>query len=119
VGLASAEPALASCTATSASVTSCQTLRPAASAVTAAAPKTVRQASPTGLARTGYLVPLYSFRCPSCGRVEERLQSGFEPVVPRCECGPWMILQLTPSAVVYKGNGWAKRDRDKVNRQGA
>jgi hypothetical protein len=30
-----------------------------------------------------------------------------------------MILQLTPSAVVYKGKGWAKRDRDKVNRQGA
>ena len=56
-------------------------------------------------------MPLYSFKCPSCGRIEERLQSGYEPVTPRCECGPWMILQLTPSAVVYKGKGWAKRDR--------
>lgn len=93
--------------------------RPAESAATAAARKTVRQASRTGLALTGYLVPLYSFKCPTCGRIEERLQSGYEPVTPRCECGPWMILQLTPSAVVYKGKGWAKRDRDTVKKQGA
>ena len=93
-------------------------LQPVASAVTAAAPKTVRQASRTGLALTGNLVPLYSFKCPTCGRIEERLQSGYEPVTPRCECGPWMILQLTPSAVVYKGKGWAKRDRDLKGRGG-
>jgi hypothetical protein len=30
-----------------------------------------------------------------------------------------MILQLTPSAVVYKGKGWAKRDRDTIKKQGA
>ena len=119
MGLASAEPALASCIATCASETSCQMLRPAESAATAAAPQTVRQASRTGLALIGNLVPLYSFRCPSCGRIEERLQSGYEPVTPRCECGPWMILQLTPSAVIYKGKGWAKRDRDTIKKQGA
>ena len=56
-------------------------------------------------------MPIYEFKCPTCGKTEERMQSGYEPVVPRCECGPWMILQLTPSAVVYKGKGWAKRDR--------
>ena len=116
MGLASAEPALVSCIATSASATSCRTLQPAASAVTAAAHKTVRQASPTGLALTGYRVPLYSFKCPTCGRIEERLQSGFEPVTPRCECGPCMILQLTPSAVIYKGKGWAKRDCSRGGR---
>jgi putative FmdB family regulatory protein len=64
-------------------------------------------------------MPIYVFTCPTCGKIKERLQSGFEPVVPRCECGPWMILQLTPSAVVYKGKGWAKRDRAKVDKQGA
>ena len=89
------------------------------SAATAAEPKTVRQASRTGLALTGHRVPLYSFKCPTCGRIEERLQSGYEPLTPRCECGPWMILQLTPSAVVYKGKGWAKRDRDSIKKQGA
>jgi hypothetical protein len=30
-----------------------------------------------------------------------------------------MILQLTPSAVIYKGKGWAKRDRDNIKKQGA
>ena len=119
MGLASAEPALASCTATSASATSCRMLRPAESAATAAAPKSAETESRTGLARTGNRMPLYSFKCPRCERVEERLQSGYEPVTPRCECGPWMILQLTPSAVVYKGKGWAKRDRDTIKKQGA
>ncbi len=90
-----------------------------ASARTAAALQSAVKASRTGLGKTGYPMPIYEFKCPSCGKVEERMQSGFEPVVPRCECGPWMILQLTPSAVVYKGKGWAKRDRDTVKRQGA
>jgi len=30
-----------------------------------------------------------------------------------------MILQLTPSAVLFKGKGWAKRDRDSIKKQGA
>ena len=93
--------------------------RPVASAATAAAPKTVRQASRTGLALIGNLVPLYSFRCPTCGRIEERLQSGYEPVTPRCECGPWMILQLVATPVHFKGKGFAKRDRDTIKKQGA
>ncbi len=116
MGLASAEPALVSCIATSASATSCRIVQPAVSAATAAAPKTVRQASPTGLARTGYLVPLYSFKCPSCGRIEERLQVSYEPVRPRCECGPWMILQLVATPVHFKGDGFAKRDRSRGGR---
>jgi len=99
-------------------VPSCLTLQPVASAVTAEAQKSARLASHIGLAQIGLLMPLYSFKCPTCGRIEERLQSGFEPVTPRCECGPWMILQLTPSAVVYKGKGWAKRDRDLKGRGG-
>jgi len=98
-------------------VPSCLTLQLAASAVTADALKSAKRGR-TGLARTGYPMPLYEFKCPTCGRIEERLQSGYEPVTPRCECGPWMILQLTQSAVVYKGKGWAKRDRDLKGRGG-
>jgi len=48
--------------------------------------------------------------------VEERMQSGFQPVAPHCECGPYMILQIAPSLVVFSGKGWAKKDRkDKKN----
>jgi len=118
VGWASAALVLVRFTARCASVILCQMLHAVANAATAAAPMSVRLASRTGLALTGYLVPLYSFKCPTCGRIEERLQSGFDPVTPRCECGPWMMLQLTPSAVVYKGKGWAKRDRDLKGRGG-
>ena len=119
MGWASAALVLVRSTARCASVISCQMHHAVANAATAAAPMSVRLARRTGLALTGYLVPLYSFKCPTCGKIEERLQSGFEPVTPRCVCGPWMILQLTPSAIVFKGKGWAKRDRDKVDKQGA
>jgi predicted nucleic acid-binding Zn ribbon protein len=57
-------------------------------------------------------MPLYQFECVVCHKVEERLQVGYEPVVPRClECGPWMQLVIAPSTVIYQGDGWAKKDR--------
>lgn len=57
-------------------------------------------------------MPLYAFICGTCKKIEERLQSGYQPVVPRCEdCGCWMQLSINTPAVVLKGNGWAKKDR--------
>lgn len=57
-------------------------------------------------------MPLYEFVCASCKKVEERLQTGYQPVNPRCDaCGCWMQLSINTPAVVLKGNGWAKKDR--------
>lgn len=56
-------------------------------------------------------MPLYEFKCPACGRREERLQVGFQPVAPRCECGPLMVLVVNAAAIVWKGPGSAKKDR--------
>jgi putative FmdB family regulatory protein len=61
-------------------------------------------------------MPLYEFKCPRCEKVETRLQVSFEPVAPRCECGPWMILQLIATTVHFKGDGFAKRDRAREGR---
>ena len=60
------------------------------------------------------VMPLYEFICGTCKQIEERLQVGFQPVVPRCEkCGVWMQLSINTPAVVLKGAGWAKKDRRK------
>jgi putative FmdB family regulatory protein len=56
-------------------------------------------------------VPIYEFKCPACGKIEQRIQVSYEPVKPRCECGPWMTLQLVATAVHFQGDGWAKKDR--------
>jgi putative FmdB family regulatory protein len=62
-------------------------------------------------------MPVYEFKCNACGKVETRLQVSYQPVAPRCECGPWMTLQLVASTVVYKGAGWAKKDRKDGGKQ--
>ena len=56
-------------------------------------------------------MPLYEWKCPRCERHEERLQVGFQPVAPRCECGPFMVLVLNSPAIVWNGSGSAKKDR--------
>jgi predicted nucleic acid-binding Zn ribbon protein len=33
---------------------------------------------------------------------------------PRCaKCGRWMRMVYTPAAIVFTGEGWAKKDRQK------
>lgn len=57
--------------------------------------------------------PVYVFECATCKATEERMQTGFTPVHPRCEkCGPYMQLQVTAASVIYQGSGWAKKEKE-------
>jgi putative FmdB family regulatory protein len=56
--------------------------------------------------------PVYQYQCPVCKVVDERIQTMDAPLTPRCEkCGCWMLRVISAPAVVYKGEGWAKKDR--------
>ena len=56
-------------------------------------------------------MPIYEHRCPKCLVTREHLQSTYDPAPLACVCGAQMTLVFSPSAVVFKGKGWAKRDR--------
>ena len=59
-------------------------------------------------------MPVYEYRCGDCGHREEHTHSMQNVYNPRCEkCGRWMRMVYTPAAVVYKGEGFAKKDRNK------
>jgi putative FmdB family regulatory protein len=59
-------------------------------------------------------VPVYEYQCSNCGRHTDILQSVSDPVPSFCpECGAEGTLRKTfaPPAIVFKGSGWAKKDR--------
>ena len=55
--------------------------------------------------------PSYDYRCARCGKERELLQSITEDRLIKCECGFWMERTYSPPSVVFKGEGWAKKDR--------
>lgn len=57
-------------------------------------------------------MPTYDFTCDTCKKTEEHHFpiDGVAPMMP-CECGGRMTKQFVPANVVYKGKGWAKKDR--------
>ena len=55
-------------------------------------------------------MPIYVWQCGECGRVEEQMQSGFNPVPPHCDaCALTMRQVFAAPGVVLKGDGWATR----------
>jgi putative FmdB family regulatory protein len=55
--------------------------------------------------------PVYVWRCATCGEIEERHQTGFDPITPRClKCGPFMQRVITAPGIVLKGDGWATKE---------
>jgi putative FmdB family regulatory protein len=57
--------------------------------------------------------PVYVYRCAKCGASKEMLQPITAYRLELCECGFWMIRTYSAPAVVYKGDGFAKKDRKK------
>ena len=56
-------------------------------------------------------MPIYEYRCTSCGRPVEVVHSIHGTGPEACEvCGGAMRKALTTPAIVFKGSGWAKKD---------
>jgi putative FmdB family regulatory protein len=52
-------------------------------------------------------VPLYEYRCRSCGHLMEALQRFSDPPLKRCEsCGGKLEKLISRSAFHLKGGGW-------------
>jgi putative FmdB family regulatory protein len=59
-------------------------------------------------------MPIYEYVCSNCGQKTDILQGINEPTPPFCpECGAEGTLRkaFAPPAIVFKGSGWAKKDR--------
>jgi putative FmdB family regulatory protein len=64
-------------------------------------------------------VPIYEYRCTTCGHRTEILHGVNEPGPNFCPaCGAERTMRKTISApsVHFKGSGWAKKDRASVTK---
>ena len=56
-------------------------------------------------------VPIYDYRCDSCGHAFSAVRSFTEGPVERCpRCGKRPRRLITTPAIVFKGSGWYKTD---------
>ncbi|MEW6140182.1 MAG: zinc ribbon domain-containing protein [Thermodesulfobacteriota bacterium] len=56
-------------------------------------------------------MPIYEYRCDSCGREFEEWQKFSDPVVERCSCcGGRTRRLISQSSFVLKGTGWYVTD---------
>jgi putative FmdB family regulatory protein len=57
-------------------------------------------------------VPVYEYVCQSCGAEVEVLHGLNESGPAACDvCGGPMRKRLAPPAIVFRGSGWAKKER--------
>jgi putative FmdB family regulatory protein len=65
-------------------------------------------------------MPLYEYRCESCGHTFEVIQRFSDAPVEKCPtCGGPVQKLLSPSAIHFKGTGWYVTDYAKKDRGGA
>jgi len=56
-------------------------------------------------------MPLYEYKCPSCGTRFERIQKFSDPPEASCpNCQAPAQRQLSPPAIQFKGSGWYVTD---------
>jgi len=56
-------------------------------------------------------MPLYEYKCLTCGSSLEVLQEVNEPRLKKCpKCGGRLKKVLSPSALQFKGSGWYVTD---------
>src|SRR5512136_125525 len=65
-------------------------------------------------------MPIYTYRCESCGVQFERHQSFSDEPLKRCpECSKNSLRKvLTPAGIVFKGSGWYATDHKSPSGQG-
>jgi putative FmdB family regulatory protein len=57
-------------------------------------------------------MPRYDYICQSCGHIVEVMHGVNDSGPGRCErCGGEMRKLLSTPVIVFKGSGWAKKDR--------
>jgi putative FmdB family regulatory protein len=57
-------------------------------------------------------MPLYDYVCTQCGRRTEVMHGIHDESARACEaCGGAMKKALSPPAIVFRGSGWAKKER--------
>jgi putative FmdB family regulatory protein len=57
-------------------------------------------------------MPIYAYKCESCGHRQDVLQKMSDPVLSQCpSCGePRFVKQLTAAGFQLKGSGWYATD---------
>jgi putative FmdB family regulatory protein len=65
-------------------------------------------------------MPIYTYRCESCGVQFERHQSFNDEPLKRCpECSKNSLRKvLTPAGIIFKGSGWYATDHKSPSGQG-
>ena len=67
-------------------------------------------------------MPIYEYTCSACGHRTDILHGINDPAPAFCpECGAEGTLKkgFAPPAIVFKGSGWAKKDRAATRKPGS
>ena len=61
-------------------------------------------------------MPLYEYKCKSCGSSFEIIQKVNEMPIKKCiKCGGGLVKVISPPALQFKGNGWYVTDYAQKN----